>query len=48
MFDGIYKKLQQELAEKKKKMADVIEVANVAYEARDRAQVSGQPRNPDT
>ena len=38
VFDGIYKKLQLELAEKKKKMAEIIEVANVAYEARDRAQ----------
>merc|ERR1719240_1478614 len=38
VFDGIYKKLQHELAEKKKRMAEVIEVANVAYEARDRAQ----------
>lgn len=38
VFDGIYKKLQHELAEKKKKMAEIIEVANVAYEARDRAQ----------
>ena len=38
VFDGIYKKLQHELAEKKKRMAEIIEVANVAYEARDRAQ----------
>ena len=38
VFDGIYKKLQLELSEKKKKMAEIIEVANVAYEARDRAQ----------
>ena len=38
VFDGIYKKLQYELAEKKKRMAEIIEVANVAYEARDRAQ----------
>eukprot|EP00967_Tisochrysis_lutea_P023831 scaffold27379_cov24-Tisochrysis_lutea.AAC.1 len=37
VFDGIYKKMQNNLAEKKKKMADIIEVANVAYEARDRA-----------
>jgi len=40
VFDGIYKKLQHELAEKKKKMAEIIEAANVAYEARDRAQAS--------
>ena len=38
VFDGIYKKLQHELAEKKKRMAEIIEVANVAYEQRDRAQ----------
>ena len=38
VFDGIYKKLQHELSEKKKRMAEIIEVANVAYEARDRAQ----------
>ena len=38
VFDGIYKKLQLELSERKKKMAEIIEVANVAYEARDRAQ----------
>ena len=38
VFDGIYKKLQLDLSERKKKMAEIIEVANVAYEARDRAQ----------
>ena len=38
VFDGIYKKLQHELGEKKRKMAEIIEIANVAYEARDRAQ----------
>ena len=38
VFDGIYKKLRHELAEKKKRMAEIIEVANVAYEQRDRAQ----------
>merc|ERR1719453_859195 len=42
VFDGIYKKLQHELAEKKKKMAEIIETANVAYEARDRAQAEIQ------
>ena len=44
VFDGIYKKLQLELSERKKKMAEIIEVANVAYEARDRAQaeISGE------
>lgn len=38
VFDGIYKKLQRDLAEKKKGMANIIEVANIAYEARDQAQ----------
>ena len=33
VFDGIYKKLQHELGEKKRKMAEIIEIANVAYEA---------------
>ena len=28
VFDGIYKKLQLELSERKKKMAEIIEVAN--------------------
>lgn len=42
VFDGIYKKLQHELSEKKRKMAEIIEVANVAYEARDRAQAEIQ------
>lgn len=32
------RRLQHELAEKKKRMAEIIEVANVAYEQRDRAQ----------
>ncbi len=33
----IYKKLEKELAEKKKEMARIIEVSNKAYEARDAA-----------
>ena len=40
VFDGIYKKLQLELAEKKKKMAEIIEVANVACAARNSARNS--------
>jgi len=35
VFDGIYKKLERELFEKKNKMADIIEVSNSAYEVRD-------------
>lgn len=38
VFDGIYKKLERELHEKKKQMALVIEMSNVAYEERDNAQ----------
>lgn len=37
-FDALYKKLQRELAEKKRSMAEIIEQANVAYEERDRLQ----------
>ena len=35
--DRIYKKLEKELAEKKKEMARIIEVSNKAYESRDTA-----------
>ena len=38
VFDGIYKKLENELHEKKNKMAEIIEISNAAYEARDKAQ----------
>ncbi len=38
VFDQIYKKLEKELAEKKKEMARIIEISNKAYEARDAAQ----------
>jgi len=38
VFDQIYKKLEQELQQKKKEMANIIEQANAAYEARDQAQ----------
>ena len=38
VFDQIYKKLEKELQEKKREMTNVIEVSNVAYEARDQAQ----------
>lgn len=37
-FDTIYKKLQRELADKKRSMAEIIEAANVAYEERDKLQ----------
>lgn len=38
VFDGIYRKLERELHEKKNKMAQIIEESNAAYEARDKAQ----------
>jgi len=38
VFDGIYKKLEFELQQKKMRMTDIIDVANTAYEARDAAQ----------
>lgn len=38
VFDGIYRKLERELHEKKNKMAEIIEISNAAYEARDKAQ----------
>eukprot|EP00930_Biecheleria_cincta_P046534 TRINITY_DN3209_c0_g1_i1.p1 TRINITY_DN3209_c0_g1~~TRINITY_DN3209_c0_g1_i1.p1 ORF type:complete len:537 (+),score=170.29 TRINITY_DN3209_c0_g1_i1:36-1646(+) len=38
VFNQIYKKLENELAAKKKEMANIIEQANAAYEARDSAQ----------
>ena len=38
IFDNIYKRLEQELHNKRKDMAGIIEVANSAYEQRDKAQ----------
>mmetsp|Transcript_4046 Transcript_4046/g.8751 ORF Transcript_4046/g.8751 Transcript_4046/m.8751 type:complete len:550 (+) Transcript_4046:72-1721(+) len=38
VFDDIYRKLENELQQKKKEMANIIEQANAAYEARDNAQ----------
>lgn len=37
IFDNLYKKLEKQLHEKRKKMADIIEKANNAYEERDKA-----------
>ena len=39
MFDGIYKKLERELHEKKNEMAAIVEESHAAYHARDKAQV---------
>lgn len=38
VFDSIYKKMERELSEKKREMANIIEVANIGFEARDQAQ----------
>lgn len=37
IFDNIYKKLEKELHKKREEMANIIEVANTAYEQRDLA-----------
>jgi hypothetical protein len=38
VFDTLYKKMEKELHDKKREMANVIEISNIAYEARDQAQ----------
>ncbi|KAI9341143.1 hypothetical protein BDR26DRAFT_895225 [Obelidium mucronatum] len=38
VFDNIYRKFEKELLEQKKQMAEIIEMSNSAYEARDEAQ----------
>ena len=38
VFDGVYRKLEVELADKKSEMTKIVEVSNAAYEARERAQ----------
>lgn len=40
VFDGIYKKLEEELGEKKHDMAAIIDLYNEAYEKRDEVGVS--------
>mmetsp|Transcript_61910 Transcript_61910/g.106372 ORF Transcript_61910/g.106372 Transcript_61910/m.106372 type:complete len:548 (+) Transcript_61910:1-1644(+) len=39
VFDSIYKKLDKELHEKKRAMANIIELSNLSYEARDNFQM---------
>lgn len=39
VFDNIYRKLERELHEKKKQMANVIELSNLSYEQRDNYQM---------
>ena len=43
VFDGIYKKLERELHEKKKEMAAIIEDSKNAYQLRDKSQVPQPP-----
>ena len=38
IFESIYKRLEGELQKKRKDMANIIEIANSAYEERDKAQ----------
>ena len=38
VYDGIYKKLERDLNEKKRIMADIIEMSNQSYEARDQSE----------
>jgi hypothetical protein len=41
-FEVIYKKLEKELHERKKEMVNVLEISNIAYEARDQVRaISG-------
>ena len=39
MFENVYRKMERELQERKKKMAEIIEVSNQAYEQRDTFQM---------
>jgi len=39
VFDNIYRKMEKELSEKKKQIAEIIETSNQAYEARDQSQM---------
>ena len=36
-FDAVYRKMEKELAAKKREMSNIIEISNVSYEARDQA-----------
>jgi Tfp pilus assembly protein PilO len=38
IFEGVYDKLERQLLSKRKDMAEIIEVANTAYEERDKVQ----------
>lgn len=39
VFENVYRKMERELQERKKKMAEIIEVSNQAYEQRDTFQM---------
>lgn len=39
VFEGIYRKMEKQLVDRKKAMAAIIEASNKAYEARDSAQM---------
>ena len=39
VFDNIYRKLERELHDKKKQMANIIELSNLSYEQRDNSQM---------
>jgi hypothetical protein len=41
----VYKKLERELHDKKREIASVIDVSNIAYEARDQARSSSWRRS---
>jgi hypothetical protein len=38
IFENVYSKLEKQLGSKRKDMAEIIEVANTAYEERDKVQ----------
>ena len=38
IFEGVYSKLERQLLSKRKELAEIIEVANTAYEERDKVQ----------
>merc|ERR1719284_150520 len=47
VFDDIYRKLENELQQKKTEMANIIEQANAAYEAREQAQMAALKQQAD-
>ena len=38
IFENVYSRLEKQLGAKRKEMAEIIEVANTAYEERDKVQ----------